>query len=148
MERAAWGLKQSGPRIFGFQNAELSIAPLVCSGDIHARSTTHTKPFLPSTAVSYPCRPRTRILASRDIDSGAALRANATSASRSIRYCSSGAIVECDDLLSCACIGNGPTKAAANAMLRQLILVIRFWLIASSRTQHVLYFSAARWFYR
>ena len=32
--------------------------------------------FLPSTAVSYPCRPRTRIVASRDMVSGAALRAN------------------------------------------------------------------------
>src|SRR5215470_11161308 len=146
MERAAWGLKQSGPRIFGFQNAELSIAPLVCSGDIHARSTTHTKPFLPSTAVSYPCRPRTRILASRDIDSGAALRANAISAPRSMRYCSSGAIAEGDDLLSCACIISDPMKAAANAKLRQPTVVIRFRLIASSRTKHALYFRVARLF--
>src|SRR5215469_16616849 len=50
-----------------------------------------------------------------------------------MRYCSSGAIVEGDDLLSCACIISGPMKAAANAKLRQPTVVIRFRLIASSR---------------
>src|ERR1700740_985860 len=80
-DRTAGGLKQIGPRSLGFQNCGAS------EGDIHPLSTTHTKPFLPSLAVSYPWRPRTRILASRDMASGAALRANAISAFRSaMRY--------------------------------------------------------------
>src|ERR1700722_7257271 len=83
MDRAAAGLKQPGTRTLGFQNsAELN-------GDIHDRSTTQTKPFFPSIAGSYPRHPRTRIVASLDIDCGAALRAKAISALRSgIRYCS------------------------------------------------------------
>jgi hypothetical protein len=87
MDRAAGGLKQIGPRSLGFQNCGSS------NGDIHDRSTTHTKPFLPFTAVSYPCRPRTETSASRDMDSGAALRARAISAFRSIKYCSIGAML-------------------------------------------------------
>src|SRR5277367_3302825 len=81
--RAAAGLKQAGTRTLGFQNStELN-------GDVHDRSTTQTKPFFPSMAVSYPRHPRTRIFASADMDSGAALRASAISALRSgIRYCS------------------------------------------------------------
>src|SRR5215469_7436910 len=47
-DRAAGGLKQIGPRILGFQNSGASAGP------IHPRSTAHTKPFFPSTAVSYP----------------------------------------------------------------------------------------------
>ena len=45
-ERTAGGLKQIGPRILGFQNSGQS------NGDIHDRSTMHTNPFLPFTAVS------------------------------------------------------------------------------------------------
>src|SRR5215467_15918518 len=70
IERAAWGLRQSAALTFGFQNSGQSKAA------IQALSTMQTNPFLPSTAVSYPCRPRTRIVASRDMESGAALRAN------------------------------------------------------------------------
>src|SRR5580692_10825050 len=73
-ERAAGGLKQIGPRIFGFQNSGLSTGP------IQERSTAHTKPFLPFTAVSYPCSLSTRIVASPDTAAGAALRASAISA--------------------------------------------------------------------
>ena len=46
IERTAGGLKQIGPRIFGFQNCAKS------NGDIHDRSTRQTKPFLPLAAVS------------------------------------------------------------------------------------------------
>src|SRR5215469_2640602 len=80
-DRAAGGLKQIGPRTLGFQNSGAS------EGDIQPRSTTHTNPFLPSTAVSYPFFPSTRTVALCEIDSGAALRAKAISAFRSaIRY--------------------------------------------------------------
>src|SRR6266567_8313241 len=70
IERAAWGFRQSAALTFGFQNSGQSNAA------IQPLSTMQTNPFLPSTAVSYPCRPRTRIVASRDMESGAALRAN------------------------------------------------------------------------
>src|SRR5277367_2452835 len=84
----AAGLKQMGPRIFGFQNCGKS------NWDIHDRSTIQTKPFLPATAVSYPCRPSTITSASAEIEGGAALRAMAISAFRSaIRYWSMGAIL-------------------------------------------------------
>src|ERR1700758_3509091 len=87
-DRAAGGLKQIGPRILGFQNSGAS------DGDIHPRSTTHTKPFLPLIAVSYPLRARTKTSASLEIAAGAALRARAISVLRSaIRYCSSGAML-------------------------------------------------------
>src|SRR5215469_3289005 len=92
-DRAAGGLKQIAPRILGFQNSAASAGP------IHPRSTAHTKLFFPSTAVSYPCRPRTRILASPDMAAGAALRAKAISASRSaMRYRSRGAMLGYDVL--------------------------------------------------
>src|SRR4029077_17843772 len=88
---AAGGLRQRAPRSLGFQKCGWS------QGDIPARSTTHKKPFLPSTALSYPCRPRTIIFASRDMDSGAALRAKVISALRSvIRYWSMGAMLGYD----------------------------------------------------
>src|SRR5215472_6037933 len=70
IERAAWGFKHSAALTFGFQNWGQSNAA------IQALSTLQTNPFLPSTAVSYPCRPRTRMVAPRDMESGAALRAN------------------------------------------------------------------------
>src|SRR5271167_4678025 len=89
IERTAGGLKQIGPRIFGFQNCAKS------NGDIHDRSTRQAKPFVPLTAVSYPCRPKTITSASPEIDGGAALRAIAISAPRSvIRYSSRGAILK------------------------------------------------------
>src|SRR5580700_2225501 len=76
-----WRVVTDRARSLGFQNS------VELDGDIQARSTTHTKPFLPSTAVSKPCRPSTRIFASSDIAFGAALRARAISASRSdMRY--------------------------------------------------------------
>src|SRR5712691_1537734 len=83
IERAAWGFKQSAALTFGFQNSGQSNAA------IQPLSTMQTNPFLPSTAVSYPCRPRTRIVASRDMESGAALRASRISAFLSIKYWSS-----------------------------------------------------------
>src|SRR5579863_2443327 len=70
IERAAWGFRQSAPLTFGFQNSDQSNAA------IQALSTMQTNPFLPSTAVSYPCRPKTKTVASVDMESGAALRAN------------------------------------------------------------------------
>src|ERR1700689_1034448 len=98
MERAAGGLKQRGPRILGFQNSGLS------NGAIHPRSTTHPKPFLPSTAGSLPRGPSTRTPASWDRESGAALRAMAISAFRSfIRYWLSGAMLGYG-FSDCACI--------------------------------------------
>src|SRR6516165_923900 len=78
--RADWGFIQSAALTFGFQNSGQSNAA------IQPLATMQTNPFLPSTAVSYPCRPRTRIVASRDMEAGAALRANWTSAFFSIRY--------------------------------------------------------------
>src|SRR5580693_882755 len=75
-----------GTRTFGFQKS-------ASAADVHPRPTIHTKPFVPLTAVSKPCRPRTRTSASREMDSGAALRARAISAARSaMRYRSIGAI--------------------------------------------------------
>src|SRR5262245_37330135 len=87
IERAAWGFRHPAPLTFGFQNSGQSNAA------IQPLSTMQTNPFLPSTAVSYPCRPRTRMVASRDMESGAALRANRISAFFSIRYWSIGAIL-------------------------------------------------------
>src|SRR5258708_4575445 len=90
MDRTAGGLKQPGPRDLGVQN--LGSWKLA----VHDRSTKHTQPFFPSLAVSKPCRVSTRTLASADIEGGAALRANATSALRSaMRYGSTGPMVGC-----------------------------------------------------
>src|SRR6516165_10130676 len=51
------------------------------------------KPFVPFTAVLYPSRPSTMTSAPSEMELGAALRASAISAVRSIRYCSIGAMV-------------------------------------------------------
>src|SRR5260221_2403910 len=93
-----------GLRFFGFQNSGLF------NGPANALPTAQTKPFLPWTAVSKFFCPSTRIVASRDIDDGAAVRASAISASRSIRYCSMGAMTGYGGLaylalLRCARIG-------------------------------------------
>src|SRR5580704_15090639 len=86
--RAAGGLKQIGPRILGFQN---SGSP---NGAVHERSTIHTKPFVPFTAVLYPCRSRTITSALSAMLGGAALFERAISALRSaIKYWSSGAML-------------------------------------------------------
>jgi hypothetical protein len=85
-----------GLRFFGFQNSGLF------SGPANALPTAQTKPFLPRTAVSKFFRPSTTISASRDIDAGAAVRASAISASRSIRYSAIGAMLGYGDLVSCA----------------------------------------------
>src|SRR5262245_59232078 len=100
-----------GLRFLGLQNSGL------LNGPANALPTTQTKPFLPWTAVSKFFRPRTRISASRDIDGGAAVRANAISASRFIRYCSIGAMLGYGELASCAfpscaCIGHAAVKTA------------------------------------
>src|SRR5215813_6243082 len=58
IERAAWRFIQSAALTFGFQNSGQSNAA------IQPLSTLQTNPFLPATAVSYPCRPRTRIFGS------------------------------------------------------------------------------------
>src|SRR5450631_1945303 len=124
MERAAGGLKQTGPRSLGFQKP---LEPAPSNGDIHPRSTTHTKPFLPLTAVSYPCRPRTRISASREIASGAALRARAISAFRSvIRYWSSGAMLGYGVLASCACACHTVLSTSSSAKLPSAIVLTIF----------------------
>src|SRR5215831_12128683 len=70
IERAAWWFIQSAALTFGFQNSGQSNAA------VQLLATRQTNPFLPVTAVSYPCRPRNRIVASRDMESGAAVRAN------------------------------------------------------------------------
>src|ERR1700730_5424585 len=125
MDRASGGLKQIGPRSLGFQNCGSS------NGDIHARSTTHTKPFFPFTAVSYPWRPRTETSASRDMDSGAALRARAISAFRSIKYRSIGAMLEYGVLGSCACDWQTPDSAMASATVLHVFMGTIFRFIAS-----------------
>src|ERR1700722_3511575 len=126
MERAAGGLKQTGPRILGFQKFA-DDSPL--NGPIHPRSTTHTKPFLPSTAVSYPCGPRTRTFASWDIESGAALRARAISAFRSgIRYSLSVAMLEYG-VLDCACVCELAPSATASTKLANPINLDVLWTI-------------------
>src|SRR5215471_1961376 len=51
IERAAWGFRQSAPLTFGFQNSGQS------NEAIQLLSARQTNPFLPSTVVSYPCRP-------------------------------------------------------------------------------------------
>src|SRR5580693_5492794 len=115
MVRAAGGLKQIGPRILGFQKLTASSPS---NGPIHPRSTTHTKPFLPLTAVSYPFRPRTKTSASLDIAAGAALRARAISAFRSvIKYWSSGAMLGYGTLASCVCACQAPSTKAPNAIV-------------------------------
>src|SRR5580692_6656035 len=117
MVRAAGGLKQIGPRILGFQKLTASSPS---NGPIHPRSTTHTKPFLPLTAVSYPFRPRTKTSASLDIAAGAALRARAISAFRSvIKYWSSGAMLGYGALAFCAC----PCHAVLSTTTSAIVLI-------------------------
>jgi hypothetical protein len=86
-ERTAAALKHTGARVFGLQK---SSSPKSLD---QARSTMHTNPFFPFTAVSYPEAPRTITSALSEMDAGAALFAKAISALRSIRYCSTGAMV-------------------------------------------------------
>src|SRR5512146_3200547 len=96
-----------GLRFFGFQNSTL------LSGPPNALPTAQTYPFLPRTATSKFFGPSTRISASRDIDAGAAVRASAISASRSIWYCAIGAMVGYGDGLAGACVPCAWTGAAA-----------------------------------
>jgi hypothetical protein len=78
---AAAGLKQMGARTLGFQNSGSSVAAP------QDRSTMHKKPFVPFTAVAYPCGPSTITSAASEIDGGAAVRASAISEFTSgIRY--------------------------------------------------------------
>src|SRR5947209_2967748 len=56
-EPAPTALKHIGERTLGFQNSGSS------SSVPQERSTRHTKPLLPFTAVSYPLAPMTRISA-------------------------------------------------------------------------------------
>src|SRR5579871_6990045 len=60
---------------------------------VHDGPAMHTKPFVPWTAVSQPLGVSTKTDASFEMPSGAALRASAIAASRSIKYCESGSIV-------------------------------------------------------
>src|SRR5579864_2123633 len=104
-----------GLRFFGFQNSGL------LNGPANALPTAQTKPFFPLTATSKFFSPSTRISASRDIDGGAAVRAIAISASRSIRYCSIGAMLGYGDWVPCAFvswawIGHAAPNTATNAM--------------------------------
>src|SRR5215831_2137150 len=114
-DRTAGGFMQMGLRFFGLQNSGLF------NGPANALPTTQTKPFLPRTAVSKFFCPSTRISASREIDGGAAVRASAISASRSIRYCSIGAMLAYSDLVSsvfafCAWMGHAAPNAAINTV--------------------------------
>src|SRR5215469_6930443 len=125
-DRAAGGLKQIGPRTLGFQNSGAS------GGDIQPRSTTHTNPFLPATAVSYPCCPKTKTVASCEMDSGAALRAKAISAFRSaIRYSPTGAMFAYLVLASWERI-SGASKTMLKASVRMISVAVRDEFIFSS----------------
>src|SRR6516164_4134878 len=87
-DRAACGLRHTGARNLGFQNSGSE------NGACQLRSTRQTNPFLPLTAVRYPPAVNTRISASLEIESGAAVRASVISVSGSlIKYCSSGAML-------------------------------------------------------
>src|SRR5262252_7686577 len=119
-ERAAWGFRQSAPLTFGFQNSGQS------NEAIQLRSTMQTNPFLPSTAVSYPCRPRTRIVASRDMESGAALRANCISAFFSIKYWSTGAIFGYGSDCAAAFGTRKPMLMASTGAMIQIVLSFVF----------------------
>src|SRR5579864_9471131 len=55
--------------------------------------------------------------ASCEMDSSAALRANAISAFRSIMYCSGGAMLGYGDLASCACALHAALNATTNVKL-------------------------------
>jgi hypothetical protein len=59
---------------------------------VHDGPAMHTKPFVPLTAVSQPLGVSTKTDASFEMPSGAALRASAIAAFRSIKYCESGSI--------------------------------------------------------
>jgi hypothetical protein len=75
----------------------------------------HTNPFFPLAAVSYACDPSTKTSASPEIDSGAALRASAISASRlAIMYCSTGAMLGYEVLALCADTGHAALNTRAN----------------------------------
>ena len=63
--------------------------------------------------------------ASFDIEAGAAVRAMAISASRSIRYCSIGAIVGYGVLASCAWICPVPFSTATSTRLLPMIFFMR-----------------------
>ena len=58
----------------------------------HDGPAIQTKPFVPLTAVSQPLEVSTKTDASFEMPSGAALRASAIAAFRSIKYCESGSI--------------------------------------------------------
>src|SRR5690349_98982 len=110
-DRAAGGLKQMGLRFFGLQNSGLR------NGPANARPTRQTNPFLPRTAVSKFLSPSTMISASREIAGGAAVRASTISASRSIRYCSIGAMRGYGGLAFCAAVGHAAPNVMINATL-------------------------------
>jgi len=59
---------------------------------VHDGPAMHTKPFVPLTAVSQPLGVSTKTDASFEMPPGAALRASAIAAFRSIKYCESGSI--------------------------------------------------------
>jgi hypothetical protein len=69
---------------------------------VHDGPAMHTKPFVPLTAVSQPLGVSTKTDASFEMLSGAALRASAIAASRSIKYCETGSIVGYGLSASCA----------------------------------------------
>src|SRR5882757_408409 len=128
-----------GTRTFGFQKSG-------SAAEVHPRPTTHTKPFVPLTAVSKPCRPRTRTSASCEMDSGAALRARAISAARSaMRYWSTGAIfaygVVVDGVVvACATAWYAvpSTRSSAKLLIAIALIFLDIVLILRARGLHSL----------
>src|SRR6516225_837372 len=77
--------------------------------------------------------------ASCEMASGAALRARAISASRSIKYCSTGAMVGYGCLASCPGAGLGIPRAAAKTNALSKILRTWFRVITFLRNFLILY---------
>jgi hypothetical protein len=69
---------------------------------VHDGPAMHAKPFVPLTAVSQPLGVNTKTDASFEMPSGAALRASAIAAFRSIKYSESGSIFGYGLSASCA----------------------------------------------
>src|SRR5215472_2908703 len=121
-DRAACGLRHTGARNLGFQNSGSE------NGACQLRSTRQTNPFLPLTAVRYPCGVNTRISASFDMESGAAVRASVISASGSlIKYCSSGAMLRygCARASGLAgFVGSWPAPVTAISVMSKISLAV------------------------
>src|SRR5580692_7314607 len=85
------------------------------------------------------------ISASPEMDSGAALRASTISASRSIRYCSSGAIFGYGAFASCACACHAAAITTTSVKLLNAILPRVFGFIDFLLSQGILLLTRTRW---